>query len=390
MMNIEVLKNKNGVYLDYNATTPLAHFIMDQIPKWAACWGNPSSVHQASKEAKALLWRAREQTAHFIGCHPLEIVFTSCGSESNNHAIKGLCEKFAPSKRKKIITSTVEHPSVIRALEQTRKQGFEVVKIPVSKEGVLDQDRFNQALDEKTAFVSMMYANNETGCIFPIRELAGKSKEAGALFHCDGVQALGKIPLDISGLGVDFLTLSAHKFYSLRGCGVLYCKKGVALESLIHGGSQERKRRAGTENILSICSLGAVAEKGRDILAKKKEIQTLRDDLEAQIKKEIPKTHFIGKKNSRIGNSSSVLIDDVFAETVMMNLDLKGYFVSVSSACHSGSLSPSPVLLGMGYSPEEAQCVLRISLGIGITKKNLNDFVSELKSIVKRLRSLSG
>lgn len=388
-MSFEVLQNAHRVYLDYNATTPLARFLMDQIPGWLHHWGNPSSVYQSSKEVRSLIWKAREQVSHFIHCHPLEIIFTSGGSESNNHAIKGLCEKFLNSNRKKIITSSVEHSSVRNTLEWARKKGFDINIIPVSNTGQIDLERYKSALDDRTAFISMMYANNETGCIFPIADLARQSQEVGALFHCDAAQALGKIPIHVKELQVDLLTLSAHKFYSLKGCGVLYCKKGLSLESLIHGGPQERKRRAGTENILSICALGAVSEKGEEVLKHRKKIQNLRDDLEEKIKKEIPQVDFIGKETARIGNSSSILISGIFAETVMMNLDLKGYSVSVSSACHSGSLSPSQVLLGMGYSPEEAQCVLRISLGLGIEKKSLDNFVHTLKSIVQRLRALN-
>ncbi len=387
-MKIEVLKEKDRIYLDYNATTPLASPLRDEITKWLQVWGNPSSSHQTARQAKTLLWEARTQVSKFIGCHPLEIIFTSGGSESNNYIIKGLCEKFLNTSKKKIITSSVEHPSVNQTLEWVKKRGFQVEIIPVSKEGQLDMEKFKKALDDQTAFVTIMYANNETGCLFPIQELIELSKQKGCLFHSDAVQVLGKIPINVQKLGADFLTFSAHKFYSLKGCGVVYCKKGLLVDSLIHGGPQERRRRAGTENVLSICSLGFMASKGEEILQENKKIKILRDELEQNLLKEISDIHLIGKNKDRIGNSSSVWISGVYAETIMMNLDLKGYSVSVSSACHSGSLSPSPVLIGMGYSPEEAKCVLRISLGLGIDQKSLQKFVLDLKQIVERLRNL--
>ena len=387
-MNIEVFKESHRIYLDYNATTPLVTFLKDDIIQWLQVLGNPSSTHQTAQKARSLIWDARVQVARLIHCHPLEIIFTSGGSESNNHAIKGLCEKFLHSKKNKIITSSVEHPSVSQAMDWAHKQGFQVEVIPVSREGILDIETYKKALDNSTAFVSIMYVNNETGSIFPIKEMAHLSSQKQIPFHCDAVQALGKIPLDVKDLRVDLATFSAHKFYSLKGLGVLYCRKGLALDNLIHGGPQERKRRAGTENLLSICALGAVAKRGEEILKERKNIKALRDQLEEDIKKAIPDVHFIGKNSPRVDHSSSIWLKNVFGETVMMNLDLKGYSVSVSSACSSGSLSPSAVLLGMGYTPEEAQCVLRVSLGLGVDAVSLKKFVASLKQVVERLKSM--
>ena len=387
-MNLGVLKEEKRVYLDYNATTPLLSSLPQRILEWSHKWGNPSSSYKSARESRALTWAARESIARFVQCKPLELVFTSGGSESNNYAIKGLCEKFINSDRKKIITSSVEHSSVSQTLKWAEKKGFEVVIIPVSSSGELDIDQFKKSLDKNTAFVSIMYVNNETGVIFPIRELAEMSHQVGALFHSDAVQSLGKIPLNAHDLGVDLLSLSGHKFYSLKGSGVLYCKKGLNIESLIHGGPQERKRRAGTENVLSICAFGFVCEQGEKILKETSKLSSFRDELESLIKKGIPSAQFIGKKSPRVGSVTSILIPDVFAETVLINLDLKGYSVSVSSACHSGSLLPSPVLMGMGFSPEEAQCVLRVSFGLGTKKESLQAFASDLKKIIERLRKL--
>ena len=385
---MEVLKESNRIYLDYNATTPLAGLLKENVIQWLDLWGNPSSTHQTARQAKTLIWSAREKVAKFIGCHPLEVIFTSGGSESNNYAIKGLCEKFANTSRKKIITSSVEHPSVVQTLEWAKKRGFQIKVIPVSKEGHFDLEKFKTALDDQTAFVTIMYANNETGCLFPIQKIRELSFQKGCLFHCDAVQILGKQPIHANDSGIDLLTFSAHKFYALKGCGFLYCKKDLHLDSLIHGGSQERKRRAGTENVLSIGALGAVAERGEEILQENKKITAFRDEMESHLLKSISNIQIIGKKADRLGNTSSIWISGVYAETVMMNLDLKGYSVSVSSACNSGSLSPSIVLLGMGYSSEEAKCVLRVSLGLGVDGESLQKFVLDLKQIIERLRHL--
>ena len=387
-MKVEVFKESDRIYLDYNATTPPAVFLKKHIMEWLAVWGNPSSTHQTARHAKTLLWSSREKIAKFIGCHPLEIIFTSGGSESNNYAIKGLCEKFLKTSKKKIITSSVEHPSVQKTLEWAESKGFQIKAIPISKDGQFAMNQFQKELDDHTAFITIMYANNETGCMLPIQEIRKLSAEKGCLFHCDAVQVLGKRSIHAHNLGVDILTFSAHKCYALKGCGFLYCRKDMYLESLIHGGPQERKRRAGTENILSIGSLGMIAEKGEWILKENENIEKLRNQMEKQLMESISDIQIIGQNANRLGNTSSVWIKGVYAETVMMNLDLKGYSVSVSSACSSGSLSPSSVLLGMGFSPEEAKCVLRVSLGLGTDQKSLQKFVLELKQIIKRLRLL--
>ena len=225
-MSIEVIKELDRVYLDYHSTTPVAGFLNTQIQGWLKCWGNPSAAYQKAREARSLIWTAREQLARFIQARPLEIVFTSGGSESNNQALKGLAGKFKNSSRKKVIISSVEHPSVTGVCEWIRDHyGFQLEVVPVLKSGCLDLEKYEKALDDQTAFVSIMYVNNETGCIFPIQKLAELSHKAGALFHSDAVQALGKIPLNTEDLNVDLLSLSGHKFYSLKGAGALYVKK---------------------------------------------------------------------------------------------------------------------------------------------------------------------
>lgn len=389
-MSIEVIKSSNNqVYLDYNATTPTAQFITEKIPIWLQEWANPSSVHQSAQNIKSLLTQAREQVAEFIKCNPLEIVFTSGGSESNNHAIQGLCEKFINSDRKIILTSSVEHSSVVEPLKKAEKMGFKVICIPVDEQGQISIQEYEKHLSDKVAFISIMYVNNETGCIFSIKKLVQKSKPYGILFHCDAIQALGKIPIHTKELDVDLLSLSGHKFYSLKGSGVLFIKKGLTINGLILGGPQERKRRSGTENTLAHLSMGAVCARGEEFIQHGNEsILRMRDEMELKMKESIPDIFIIGQNTPRVFNSTSTLIKGVNAETLMMRLDQAGFSVSVSSACHSGSLSPSKVLLGMGYSIEDSKSILRVSIGGGTTKKDLSNYIHHLTENIEYLRAL--
>ena len=255
------------VYLDHNATTAPRASAIKEAKKAIKFWGNPSSIHQNASKAKALLWSARQNLSQFLNCHPLEIIFTSGASESNNHAIKGLFKK-TNKQRNELIISSVEHPSIISVADFLSHQGIKVHKIPVSRQGLLDNDCFEKHLSEKTLLVSIMAANNETGILSPIKEIAKKARGKGALFHSDMTQELGKRPVDLKDLDIDLASFSAHKCYGLKGCGLLYCRKGVDLESLIHGGPQERQRRAGTENIPGIAAFGAIAKEGKQSLKK--------------------------------------------------------------------------------------------------------------------------
>ena len=388
---MDVLLNKNRIYLDYNATTPPLASLSEEWKNWLSVWGNPSSVHQDGQPAKNLLLSSKEHLSQFLGCHPLELVACSGGSEANNHAIRGLYEKYSPQNtdRNEIIVSTVEHPSVWAPLSALKKKGMVIKTLPVSREGVLDLSYYQSLLSDRTFLVSVMYANNETGHIFPIHKMAKMAKKAGAFFHCDAVQAMGKLALDLDKLGVDTAGFSAHKFYALKGTGLLYCRKGVLPENLIHGGSQERKRRAGTENVLGLACFGSVAQKGSEILREMDSIRELRDEMENSIVEQIPSVHTVGRSGKRLPNTSCLLIAGIQGETLLMNMDLKGYSFSVGSACHSGSLNPSGVLLAMGFKEEEARSAVRISLGLGVSKEKIIQFVSDLKDSVQRIRSLA-
>ena len=388
---MNVLKDEERIYLDYNATTPPAQFLNQKVSEWLSLWGNPSSIHKTGQDVRSLLWSSRAHVAQFVGCHPLELIASSGGSEANNMAIKGLYEKYFPTRSEKneILMSAVEHPSVRVPMEILEKKGMHLKTVPVSSSGELDMDAYESALSEKTFLVSIMYANNETGHIFPVSRLARKAHKAGALFHCDAVQALGKIPVHLHNLGVDTASFSAHKFYALKGTGLLYCRKGLLPESLIHGGPQERNRRAGTENVLGMVCLGAVAQKGEEILKEIQCLKPLRDHMERDILSSVSDSRVVGDGGSRLCNTSCIYIEGVEGETLLMNMDLKGYSFSVGSACHSGSVNPSQVLSAMGFSEKQARSVFRVSLGLGTKEKHLKSFVGDLSKTVKRIRSFS-
>ena len=386
---MRVLLDKNQIYLDYNATTPPASLLTEKVRDYLSSWGNPSSIHKVGQKARSVFWSSKMKLAALTGCHPLELIATSGGSEANNMAIKGLYEKYSLQRpeRNEMIISSVEHPSVRVPVKNLKKKGMKIKYIPVSKDCELDLSFYQSALSEKTFMVSVMYANNETGSIFPISRMVKMAHEAGAFFHCDAVQALGKVDFNLRELGVDTASFSAHKFYALKGAGVLYCRKGILPESLVDGGPQERNRRAGTENVLGMACFGDVAEQGKEILKEFENIKVLRDQTEKEILSSIPSARILGKEGKRLRNTSCIFIPGVEGETLLMNMDLKGYSFSVGSACHSGSLNPSSVLMAMGLSEREARSTFRISLGLGVEKTHLDRFVSDLNESVKRIRS---
>lgn len=375
------------IYLDHNATTPVHPQVKLRVPEWLEAWGNPSSIHWAGRAPKALLRESRQNLARLLGVEALELIFTSGGSEANNLALKGVCGRDLLKARDQVILSSVEHPSLMKAAESLRSQGFRVDTVPVDREGVLNLKTFQSLLSERTALVSVMLANNETGHIFPVREIAEMAHGVGALVHCDAVQGLGKIPVNLRELGVDLASLSGHKFYALKGCGILYARKGVNLQSLISGGGQERGRRAGTENILSIASLGFMATQAGEVVAQAERLRALRDSMEQRILDAIPGVRITGALGPRLPGTSSLLIDGVDGETLLMNLDVRGFAVSTGAACSSGSPEPSPVLLAMGLTRAEAQSSLRLGLGWETTAEEVEVFIEALQAVVARLRS---
>ncbi len=394
-MSFSVVQDKNDrIYLDHNATTPVAMDVIESLEEIAVQWGNPSSIHWSGREPKAFIRDARKRIAKMIGCQPLEFIFTSGGSEANNTAVKGVYFQNIKNKkeelhfRNKYIFSVVEHPSLIESMAFLERQGMEVVRIPVSRDGLIDLKTYEEALDKNTALVSVMWVNNETGTIFPIKKMTEMAHKVGALFHTDSVQALGKIPIDVYDLNVDFASFSAHKFYSLKGTGVLYCKSNVSFESLIHGGGQERGRRAGTENTLGVAAFSKMAEKAQYVVNYGEKILKLRKHMERRILDEISNVTVTCVQSERVAHCSSLVIGGVDGETLLMSLDMMGYSVSTGAACSSGNPEPSPTLIAMGLSREEAQNSLRLSLGWENTLEEINSFVDVLKTEVKRLRQL--
>lgn len=384
-------------YFDHNATTPICQEVVEALPRLAQSWGNASSIHWAGREPKHILRETRKTVADIIGAKsPLEIIFTSGGSESNNTVIKGVFEylRSAPfvearlKGRNHYMCSSVEHPAIIKTMEFLQSEGAKVDFIPVSRSGQIDMEFYQAHLSEDTALVTVMIANNETGNIFPIKEMTELAHEKGALFHTDGVQALGKIPVNVTELGVDFATFSAHKFYSLKGAGFLYSKKGSHFTSLIHGGGQERHRRGGTENILGIAAMGVAAERLKRLGEVAPEMTRLRDLFEQRVLSEIQNVSVTGSESLRVPNTSSLVITGADGETLLMSLDLEGYAVSTGAACSSGNPEPSPVLLNMGLSRQEAQNSLRVSIGWDTTEEEIHKFVETLKVVVTRLRSI--
>ncbi len=383
------------VYLDHNATTPLASFLPVQIAEWLKLWGNPSSIYGEGRKSRTLLRESRKKVASALGVHPLEVVFTSGGSEGNSTVIKGVYfglrsprHLSASNGRKKYLHASVEHPSVRKSFEFLAAQGAQVETIPVSRDGEIDLARYEELLDESTALVSVMLANNETGHVFPIAKMAQMAHKVGALFHTDAVQGLGKIPVQPAELGVDYATFSAHKFYALKGAGCIYIKRGSIFENLLHGGGQERGRRGGTENLMAVASLAAMMDFLPEVSSRAPQMAELRDYMERSILERIPKVAITGAQGLRLPNTSNMVIDGIDGESLLMNLDLKGFSVSTGAACSSGNPEPSPVLLAMGLSREEAQSSMRVGLGWSTTKEQVDAFVDTLASTVAHLRSV--
>jgi cysteine desulfurase len=375
-------------YLDHNATTPVAEAVRLALPRLAEAWGNASSIHQASRDPKQILRETRRDLAQILGCSALELIFTSGGSESNNTILKSVWFD-RKNERPHFLTSSIEHPSVLKTMAWLKDQGAEVDVIPVNRRGEIDLEFYRRHLTSRTALVSVMAANNETGTLLPIRDLAAMAHDQGILFHTDAVQMFGKLPLNLSELGVDYASFSAHKVYSVKGTGLLFAKKGTPLSPLIHGGGQERHRRGGTENILGIGALGVALTLFGEIGAESDRQARLRDHFEARVLSEIENVMVTAGETPRLPNTSSLVLAGVDGETLLMSLDLKNYAVSTGAACSAGNPEPSPVLLAMGLSRDEAQNSLRVSFGRGNTLEDVDSFVETLKSVTERLRRLN-
>jgi cysteine desulfurase len=377
-------------YFDHNATTPPDPAVIEAVVRaLAEDFGNASSVHHFGQRAKALLDEARTSIGQLIGAEPAEIVFTSGGTESDNLALRGAAEALESTGKRHIITSSIEHEAVLNTVKALVKRGWTSTLLPVDATGIVAPASLAAVISRETAIVSVMHANNEIGTIQPIADLAAIAHEHGALVHTDAVQSVGKIPVEARALGIDLLTLSAHKFNGPKGAGALWIRRGTRLVATMTGGKHERNRRGGTENVAGIAGMGVAAR-----LAKAKldvdagRIGALRDRLEAGILGAVPGTIVNGSRTPRVPNTTNISFDGVEAESLLIALDLEGFAVSTGSACSSGTLEPSHVLRAMNLPSHRTQNSIRFSLGAGNTEAQVDALVAKLPSVVGKLRSL--
>ncbi|HEX15774.1 MAG TPA: cysteine desulfurase NifS [Deltaproteobacteria bacterium] len=377
-----------AVYLDNNATTPVDPKVLEaMLPFLGEHYGNPSSLHRFGRVVRKAIEEAREQVAELLGAHPDEVIFTSGGTEGDNAALRGVLEAL-PDKRH-VVTTRVEHPAVLNLCRYLEGRGYEVTYLSVDRLGRLDLEELRASLREDTALVSIMLANNETGVIFPLAEVAEIVKERGVVLHCDAVQAVGKMPIDLRSLPVDLLAISGHKFHGPKGVGALYVRRGTPWIPLIIGGHHESGRRAGTENAASIVGMGKAAELAREELRHVDEVRSLRDKLERGILERVPRVLLNGDPHGRLPNTSNLCFEGVEGEALLLRLDEVGIAVSAGSACSSGSGEPSHVLKAMGVPEPAIHGAIRFSLSRFTTEEEVDYVLQELPAVVEELRALS-
>lgn len=378
------------VYMDNAATTKLSPDVLNaMMPYLTDIYGNASSVHAFGREAREGVEHARNQVAAAINASPDEIFFTAGGTESDNMAIKGVAHKYA-KKGKHIITTAIEHHAVLHTCEALEKEGYEVTYLPVDEDGLISVEQVRAAMRDDTLLVTVMFANNEVGTIEPIAEIGALCRERNVLFHTDAVQAVCHIPIDVRAMNIDLMSISAHKFHGPKGIGALYCRKGIVLEPVIVGGAQERKRRAGTENVAGIVGLGAAIERAhKNMSADMARVSALRDKLISGILKDIPHVKLNGHPTQRLPQNVNFSIRYIEGESILLMLDINGIAASSGSACTSGSLDPSHVLLAMGIPHEIAHGSLRLTLSDMTTDEEVDYVLETLTKTVKRLRDMS-
>ncbi len=377
------------VYMDNNATTKVDPQVLDaMLPYFADLYGNPSSMHLFGGQVGEALARARTQVADLLGADPSEILFTSCGTESDNTAIRGTLKSY-PEKHH-IVTTRVEHPAVLTLCKELVREGYSVTELPVDRQGELDLDQLREAITPYTAVVSIMYANNETGVIFPVEEIADIVHEKGAVFHCDAVQAVGKIPIDMAKNRIDLLSLSGHKLHAPKGVGVLYIRRGTRFRPFLIGGHQERGRRGGTENVPSIIGLGRACELAAEHMGEENgRIRALRDRLERGLLEAVPHAYVNGHPDHRLPNTTNISFEYIEGEGILLLMSREGIAASSGSACTSGSLEPSHVLRAMGVPYTCAHGSIRFSLSRFNTEEEIDYIIEKLPPIIQRLRELS-
>jgi len=377
------------IYMDNNATTRVADEVIDEMmPYLSEKYGNPSSMHTFGGQVGKQVAQARERVAALLGCEPDEILFTSCGTESDNTAIKGTLSMHPD--RRKVVTTRVEHPAVLTTCRDLERHGYSISEIGVDRQGCLDIDELGFRLDDNTAIVSVMWANNETGSVFPVEQIAELAKARGIVFHTDGVQAVGKIPINLKESAIDLLSLSGHKLHAPKGVGVLYVRRGTRMGTFMHGGHQESGRRGGTENVPGIIALGKACDLAlRGMTEENTRVKTLRDKLESGILSSCPDCFVNGDTENRLPNTSNISFEFIEGESILMLLDQFGVCASSGSACTSGSLEPSHVLRAMGVPFTAAHGSIRFSLSRYNTEQEIDFVIEKTPPIVSRLRELS-
>lgn len=379
----------NVIYVDNNATTQVSPEVIEEmLPYFNEFYGNPSSMHMFGGKVEHKITEARKRLAALLGAAPEEIIFTGCGTESDSTAIRAAI--LSNPDKKHILTSRVEHPAIKNHYEYLSKNGYRVTFVPVDRKGRLDLDYLYKNLSDDTALVSIMWANNESGVIFPLEEISRVVREKGIVFHTDAVQAVGKFPIDLKTIDVDMLSLSGHKLHGPKGVGALYVRRGTKYTPFIIGGHQEKGRRGGTENVASIIGLGKAAELAATHLSdNNNQIKQLRDKLENEILKRVPNTIINGDRNNRLPNTTSIAFEYVEGESILLMMDEFGICASSGSACTSGSLEPSHVLRAMGVPFTAAHGSVRFSLSKYNTEEEINFIIEKLPPIIERLRELS-
>ena len=377
-------------YFDHNATTPVDDRVVDaMLPYFRQAYGNASSVHGFGQVARQGVERARRQVANELGCAARDVVFTSGGTEADNLAVFGVV-RASKGRNPHVITSQIEHPAVLNACQQLEREGVDATYLGVGSDGVVAPSDVQAALRPETVLITVMHSSNEVGTLQPIREIGAIAREAGVLFHVDGVQSFGKVPTDVVDLGVDLFSVSAHKIYGPKGTGALFVRRGVQLAKVQHGGKHERDRRPGTENVPGIVGLGAAARlAGAEREDEAERVERLRDCLEQGVLRDVPDSHLNCATVDRLPTTSSIRFDHVESEPLLISLDLQGFAVSSGSACSSGASEPSHVLSAVGLSREQARSTLRFSLGRQTDAEQVDSLLSVLPGIVARLRALS-
>src|SRR6266404_5470988 len=380
----------NRVYLDYNATTPVEPEVLDvMLPYFSAEFGNAASIHTVGQRARAAVETARDQVAALLGARPQEIVFTSGGTESDNHAIFGIVRS-APGATKHVITTNIEHEAVLNTCQALEKDGVAVTYLPVNSDGVITMDQVEEAIRPHTTLITVMHANNELGSVQPLAQIGKLALQRDIYFHTDAVQSAGKIPLDVKTLGVDLLSISAHKLYGPKGIGALYIRGGSRLQQLLYGGHHQRGFRPGTENVPGIVGLGKAAELSRISLNEDAvRVSALRDELERELLTRIPHSRANAAAAPRTPNTANITFPGIEGEALIIALDLKGFACSTGAACSSGAIEPSHVLTAIGLSAEDARSSIRFSLGRHTTQQEIAAALEIVPAAVAQLRQLS-